>query len=155
MLNAIKASLLLVGLTAQAAIPPAALAQVATTGQITGTWEEDSGGLKLEMFDAGGSYAGRLVYAATLVEADGKTFKKDTKNPDPKLRSRSLQGVVILKNLKWHAGNRRWEGGTLYDGASGRSYSARVTLKGGKMEMRGYMGSPMLGRTVTFHRVTS
>jgi uncharacterized protein (DUF2147 family) len=57
-----------------------------------------------------------------------------------------------LQNLKWDPQDRRWEDGSLYDGTSGRTISARVSLVGGKMEMRVYMGSPMLGRTLTFRR---
>lgn len=134
---------------------PAVSAQVAAAPQIAGIWEAEDGRMKIEMFDAGGAYAGRLLWGRRAVEADGKTFKRDTHNPDPKLRNRSLQGITILENLRWDAKDRRWEGGTLYDGTSGRSISAHLRLVNGKLEMRGYMGSPMLGRTITFRRVQS
>lgn len=134
---------------------PAVWAQVAAPPQIAGIWEAEDGRMKIEMFDAGGAYAGRLLWGRRAVEADGKTFKRDTHNPDPKLRNRSLQGITILENLRWDAKDRRWEGGTLYDGTSGRSISAHLRLVNGKLEMRGYMGSPMLGRTITFRRAQS
>lgn len=127
--------------------------QVAQPAAIKGLWQAEDGSMKIDMFDAGGgNYAGRLIYGRRAVEADGKTFKRDVRNPDAKLRARSLEGITILNNLKWNAGNRRFEGGTLYDGTSGRTYSARVTIIGEKMELRGYMGSPLLGRTITFNR---
>jgi uncharacterized protein (DUF2147 family) len=124
------------------AIVPNVSAQTGSAPQIAGTWEAEDGRMKIEMFDAG-----RLIWGQRAVETDGKTFKRDTHNPDPKLRNRSLQGITILQNLKWDAKDRRWEGGTLYDGTSGRSISAHLRLVNGKLEMRGYMGSPMLGRT--------
>lgn len=131
---------------------PAASAQTASAPQIAGIWEAEDGRMKIEMFDAGGVYAGRLLWGQRAVEVDGKTFKRDMHNPDPKLRNRSLQGITILQNLKWDEKDRRWEGGSLYDGTSGRSISAHLRLVNGKLEMRAYMGSPMLGRTIAFRR---
>lgn len=147
-------TLLLAAIPASPAIlAPTAVAQTAAPPHLAGTWQAENGQMKIEMFEAGGAYAGRLLWGQRAVEADGKTFKRDVHNPDPTLRTRSLQGITILQNLKWDPKDRRWEGGSLYDGTSGRTISARVSLAGGKMEMRAYMGSPMLGRTLTFRRV--
>lgn len=130
-----------------------ASAQASSPSEIVGLWEAEDGSLKLEIFDAGGIYAARMVYGNRVVEADGKTFKKDVHNPDPKLRSRSLQGIVFVNNLKWDPRDRRWEGGTLYDGSSGRTYSGRASLVKGKLELRGYVGTSLLGQTMTMRRV--
>jgi len=152
MLHIIRASVLASLALSSIATVPAVSAQAASAPQIAGIWEAEDGRMKIEMFDAGGVYAGRLLWGQRAVEADGKTFKRDTHNPDPKLRNRSLQGITILQNLKWDEKDRRWEGGSLYDGTSGRSISAHLRLVNGKLEMRAYMGSPMLGRTLTFRR---
>ena len=130
-----------------------AFAQASSPNEIVGVWEAENGSLKFEMFDAGGTYAGRMIFGDRVVEADGKTFKKDVLNPDPKLRSRSLKGIVFVNNLKWDAADRRWEGGSLYDGSSGRTYSGRATLVNGKLELRGYVGTPVLGQTMLLRRV--
>lgn len=130
-----------------------AFAQASSPDEIIGVWEAEDGNVKFEMFDAGASYAARMIYGVRLVEADGKTFKKDTLNPDPALRNRSLERIVFLNNLKWDAGERRWEGGSFYDGSSGRTYSGRATLVNGKLELRGYMGTPLLGQTMVLRRV--
>jgi uncharacterized protein (DUF2147 family) len=129
-----------------------AFAQASSPSEIVGVWEAENGNLKFEMFDAGGSYAARMIYGNRLVEADGKTFKKDSLNPDPQLRGRSLEGIIFLNNLKWNAGNRHWEGGSFYDGSSGRTYSGRASLVNGKLELRGYLGTPLLGQTVVLRR---
>ncbi|KTF68294.1 hypothetical protein ATB93_14945 [Sphingomonas sp. WG] len=136
-----------------ATLLPVAAQTVAPT--IAGIWQAENGQMKIEMFERDGGYAGRLLWGQRAVEADGKTFKRDVHNPDPSLRTRSLQGITILQNLKWNAHAGRWEGGTLYDGTSGRRASARLTLADGKLEMRAYMGSPMLGRTIRFNRVSN
>ncbi|GGE85414.1 DUF2147 domain-containing protein [Sphingomonas prati] len=157
MFKSMEVSLLVVALTAATAVLPseAAFAQTASANEVVGLWEADNGSLKLDMFDAGGTYSARMLYGIRVMEPDGKTFRKDTNNPDPNLRTRSLERAVILKNLKWNAEERRWEGGSLYDGSSGRSVSARATMVKGKMELRAYLGTPIMGRTVTFHRVKS
>ena len=130
-----------------------AQAQTVTPDQIVGIWETDNGNVKFEMFDAGGSYSARSIYGERLVEADGKTFKKDTHNPDARLRGRSLEGIVFITNLKWNPRERRWDGGNMYVPASGRTISARATLVDGKLELRAYMGTPLMGRTMVLHRV--
>lgn len=155
MLKSVRGPLLAAALTAGMTGLPVgdAFAQASSPNEIVGIWEAENGNLKLEMFNAGGSYAARVIYGNRLVEADGKTFKKDTQNPDPNLRSRSLQGIVFINNLKWDASDRRWEGGSLYDGSSGRTYSGRATLVNGKLELRGYVGTPLLGQTMLMRRV--
>lgn len=155
MLKSVKGPLLAAALVAAMAGLPVgdAFAQATSPDEIIGVWESEDGNVKFEMFDAGGSYAARMIYGNRLVEADGKTFKKDSLNPDPQLRSRSLERIVFLNNLKWDAGERRWEGGSLYDGSSGRTYSGRASLVNGKLELRGYMGTPLLGQTMVLRRV--
>lgn len=130
-----------------------AFAQASSPSEIVGVWEAENGNLKLEMFDAGGSYAARMIFGVRVVEADGKTFKKDIQNPDPKLRSRSLEGIVFINNLKWDADTRRWEGGSLYDASSGQTISGRATLVDGKLELQAYMGVPLLGQAMVLRRV--
>jgi hypothetical protein len=49
-----------------------------------------------------------------------------------------------------------WTGGTIYDPLSGRTYAARLALDGDdRLEIRGYVGLPVLGRTTTWIRVGS
>lgn len=155
MLNSVMGTLLAAALAAATTALPTgeAVAQASSPHEIVGVWEAENGNIKLEMFDAGGSYAARMIYGKLLVEADGKTFKKDTLNPDPALRSRSLEGIVFVTDLKWDERERQWEGGNFYSGVTGRTMSAQAALVGGKMEVRAYMGAPLLGQTMVFRRV--
>lgn len=129
-----------------------AAAQASSPEEIEGVWETEQGNFKFEVFDAGGSFAARVIYGDRLMEADGKTFKKDIHNPDPKLRSRSLEGITFLTDLKWDPQDRRWEDGKFYDGSSGRTYSGRASIRDGALELRGYAGTPLLGRTMVLYR---
>lgn len=129
-----------------------AFAQANSPSEILGVWEAVDGSVKLEVFEAGDSYAARILYGKLLMEADGTTFKKDTLNPDPSLRSRSLEGIVFLDGLQWDADDGRWEDGRFYSGATGRTHSARATMVDEMMELRAYMGTPALGRTMVLRR---
>ncbi|MDQ0996208.1 uncharacterized protein (DUF2147 family) [Phyllobacterium ifriqiyense] len=155
MVKSVKGPLLAAVLTAGLIGSPVgeAVAQASSPDQIAGVWESEDGNIKLEMFDAGETYAARVLYGKLLVEADGKTFKKDTLNPDPNLRSRSLDRAVLVSNLKWDGADGRWEGGNFYSGATGQTHSAQAALVSGKLELRAYRGTTILGRTMVLRRM--
>ena len=154
MSNAFKRRLLAAAATAALALTAVeAAAQASSPDQIIGVWEAENGNIKLEMFDAGGSYAARMLYGKLVMEADGSTFKKDTLNPDPALRGRSLEGIVFVTELKWDERDRRWEGGNFYSGATGRTMSVQAEMVGETMQVRAYMGAPLLGQTMVLRRV--
>ena len=69
-------------------------------------------------------------------------------------KDKPIVGLTILRNLKRGEGEW-WEGGDIVDPKTGKLYKARVrTVDGGKkLEMRGFVGMPMLGRTQTWIRV--
>ncbi|MFG5121283.1 DUF2147 domain-containing protein [Methylorubrum sp. POS3] len=139
------------GLTAGLLIGHAS-AQTPAAREIVGVWAEDDGQLKFEVHEVNETYEAHLIHSARVMEADGRTFRADTFNPDPALRGRNLRGTVILSGLRWDQAVRRWEGGSLYDGSSGRTYSAYVSLVDGHMELRGYLGIPLLGQTIILRR---
>ncbi|NUB45486.1 DUF2147 domain-containing protein [Fertoebacter nigrum] len=148
MLKPIRTRLAIAALTA-ALLPTAALAQ---TDAILGTWQTTDGNLVIEVYDAGQSYAARMLHGALVVEADGTTFKKDTMNPDPALRSRSLEGIDFVSGLTWDSSDNRWEDGRIYQAATGQTASARVTIEGDTLNLRAYRGTPLAGRTIAFQR---
>ncbi len=121
------------------------MAQQPAADAIVGKWEADDGTSKLEMFRAGAEYQARLLYGNQLIERDGVTMKKDLKNPDPALRDRSLKNIVFATGLRF--GGSEWSGGSIYDAASGRTYRCKASMKAGKLQLRGYLGIPALGRT--------
>jgi uncharacterized protein (DUF2147 family) len=130
-----------------------AWAQASSPNDIIGTWETESHNFKFEVFNAGDSYAARIIFGDRLLAADGKTLRNDDFNPDPVLRGRPLKGAVFLTNLRWTNGARRWENGRFYDASSGRTYSGRAELVNGRLELRGYRGTPLLGQTLVLNRV--
>lgn len=146
-----RAALVLALATKILFVAPVADAEPSPADAIVGVWEADDGTVKLDMYRAGSEFQARMLYGNEIVEADNVTFKKDTKNPDPTLRSRSLKNVVVVTGLHWTDGE--WSGGSIYDASSGRTYNCKVTMQGGKMNLRGYLGIPAMGQTRAFHRV--
>jgi len=121
--------------------------------KILGNWLNQEKDGRIEIYKTGEKYFGKLVWGRDLMEADGKTPRKDrtdTKNSDPKLRSRPLLGLVLLTNFTY--GDGEWSGGKIYDPKSGKTYSCTMKLKGDKLEIRGYVGLSMFGRTTVWTR---
>ena len=58
-------------------------------------------------------------------------------------------GMEIIRGGQKVDGKDVWDAGKILDPENGKNYSARFTpIEGGKkMEMRGYLGTPILGRT--------
>jgi uncharacterized protein (DUF2147 family) len=64
-------------------------------------------------------------------------------------------GMEIIRGGQQSDGKAVWEGGKILDPENGKNYSLRLTpIEGGKrLEVRGFIGSPLLGRTQTWVRV--
>ena len=64
-------------------------------------------------------------------------------------------GLEIIRGGKKVEDKEVWEGGKILDPNNGTDYRLRLTpIDGGKkLEVRGYIGTPMLGRTQTWVRV--
>jgi uncharacterized protein (DUF2147 family) len=118
---------------------------------IIGAWETDVKDAKMEVFKSGDYYHGKLLWGNKVVEADGKSSKKDTKNPDAKLKNRNILGITNLTGLKFDGG--KYLNGKIYDPPSGKTYDCKAWLENGKLHLRGYIGFSMLGQTAVWHRL--
>ena len=112
---------------------------------IIGDWLTENNEGKVTIYKQGNLYFGKI--------SGGKTpGRKDTKNPDVNLRNNELIGTVILKNFKFTGGS--WEKGTIYDPNSGKTYDCILKIKNNNktLDIRGYIGLAMFGRTSTWTR---
>ena len=131
-------------------ITVAGFAQKLSPSQIEGIWLCDD--FKIEVFKSGNTWSAKLLWSKDMFEADGKTPKKDLKNPDAKLRGRSIQGVTHITELVYEDGE--YVNGKLYSVQDGNTYSLKGELKSANnLETRGYKGVPMLGKTFKWKRV--
>lgn len=117
----------------------------AQSDPILGKWQNPSGEGRIEIYKKGEKFYGKLYWIKD-------SAKKDTKNPDPKLRTRNIQGLEILSGFVKES--KTYVDGTIYDPKSGKTYSCKMTLKGDdKLDIRGYIGISMLGRSETWTRI--
>jgi uncharacterized protein (DUF2147 family) len=63
-----------------------------------------------------------------------------------------VEGMVIMWGVKKNGD--QWDGGQILDPHNGKTYRVKLSLKddGQKLDVRGYIGMPMLGRTQTWIR---
>ena len=73
----------------------------------------------------------------------------DDRKDQPKI------GMEIIRGGQQSDGKTVWEGGKILDPENGKNYSLRQTpIDGGKkLEVRGFIGAPILGRTQTWIRI--
>jgi len=63
-------------------------------------------------------------------------------------------GLQIIRDARKTEGKDVWEGGEILDPNNGKVYRAKAKLvdAGRKLDLRGYVGVPMMGRTQTWIR---
>lgn len=126
-------------------VPNISLANNSNSDVILGEWLSQEKDGKISIFKQGDKFYGKISW--------GKTpGKKDVNNPDPKLKNRDIVGLVILQDFKFTGST--WEDGKIYDPKSGKTYDCIIKSKDNNkiLEIRGYIGTPMFGRTATWTR---
>ena len=97
-------------------------------------------------------YKGRITWLAEPLDENGN-IKTDTKNPNKNLRNQTIEGLVVIDNLKFN-NNNTWSNGTIYDARSGKTYSLSARLEDkNTLFMRGFIGFSLIGKTTTWTRV--
>ena len=95
-----------------------------------------------------GKYYGKIVWLKEPNNAQGKP-RTDINNPKKERQNDALMGLQLLKNFE-KDGAHGYSGGTIYDPKNGKTYSCKMTLNGDKLDVRGYVGISLLGRTTTW-----
>jgi uncharacterized protein (DUF2147 family) len=117
---------------------------------IIGTWLTASGKAKVKIYKENGRFNGKIVWLKTPTYEDGKP-KVDKNNPDKAKQSTPLLGLNMLKDFKFD--EDEWEDGTIYDPENGKTYSCFIKYRDGKLDLRGYIGISLIGRTQTWFKV--
>ena len=84
----------------------------------------------MQVFKLEGRYVGRIV----AYEVHGK---RDEKNPNPELRNRPIVGIEMFEGFVFNVPTGRWEGGTIYDFSSGRTFACILWFEDGDDETHG------------------
>jgi uncharacterized protein (DUF2147 family) len=130
-------------------------AQAATDANSpVGVWktiDDETGKAKslVEISESGGQLHGRII----------KLFNPSKPNPtcekcEGDKKDQPITGMEILWGLKKRGDE--WAGGQVLDPQKGKVYNAKLALaeNGSKLNLRGYIGFSMLGRTQTWLRET-
>jgi uncharacterized protein (DUF2147 family) len=120
---------------------------------ICGIWWNKDKDAKIKIYSSYSKYFGQIHWLKNPLDSVTNKPKLDKNNPDEEARKRPIMGLLILKNLVWDDGDQEWDDGDIYDPKSGNTYSLTCTLKDkNTMELRGYLGISLLGRTDTWMR---
>ncbi len=93
--------------------------------KIIGIWLNEDNTNKIEIYNTGNSYSGKIVWLSTS-ESNPKLQPKDINNPDTKLRNRNILGMEIITGLQ-HS-NGKWVNGTIYSPKKGIYANCKVEL---------------------------
>ncbi|WP_247422473.1 DUF2147 domain-containing protein [Ralstonia pseudosolanacearum] len=118
-----------------------------------GTWKtiDDATGKpkgEVQIVEKDGVFSGRV----TNILKEEDRAKVCTQCTDDR-RDQPIVGLTILKELK-KTGANEWAGGNILDPENGKVYSAKMSLSedGRKLNVRGFLGISLLGRTQTWVR---
>lgn len=120
--------------------------------KILGTWLNESGKAKVKIVKRGTKFYGKIIWLRDPNDESGKQ-KLDKENPKKELKTKPIVGLEILKGFKY-VGDKKWEGGTIYDPENGKTYDCNIAMKDNNtLKIRGYVGISLLGRTTVWSRV--
>ncbi len=120
--------------------------------QVTGKWktiDDETGEAKsiVEIYEQNGKIYGKIVEILNPAKKNAKCTKCSGSDKD-----KPLLGLVIIKGLV--KDDDEWTDGDILDPNKGKLYSCTIEMDGkDKLEVRGYMGISLLGRTQVWHRV--
>ncbi len=138
-------SVFLMGLVA-----PATVNTVKDGDDVLGLWWTDDKRAKIQIYKKGNEYWGKIAWLKEPLNDEGKP-KVDSNNNDKSLRTRPVMGMDLISGFTYEKG--KWVDGDVYDPDNGKTYSCVMKLKGDKLEVRGYIGLTMFGRTVVWSKV--
>ncbi len=115
-----------------------------------GLWYNDAKTAKVQITKAAsGKFNGKIVWLKEPLE-NGKP-RTDQLNPDEQLRKRPILGLKILSDFE-KEGDDKYVDGKIYDPKNGKTYSCKMTYKGKTLDIRGYIGISLIGRTTVWER---
>ena len=104
----------------------------------------------VRLTEAGGVLTGKIEKLTDPAKQETVCDKCTDARKDQK-----VLGMTIVEGVKKNADEPYWDGGTILDPNNGKVYKVRMKpVDGGRrLEVRGYIGMPLLGRTQTWIRV--
>ena len=142
-----RSMILVAGLVLSSIAFPASAQQVKAP---TGLWLTENERSVVELYQCKKGEPLLCGKIAWIIEGG---MQHDTKNPDASKHDTPLCGLTILSGLRME-NPTRWTGGKVYKADEGDTYDASMTiLSDNSVEVRGYMGISMFGKSQKWKRV--
>ena len=125
-------------------------AQTVNPDAIVGNWLTGSKKGVVQIYKEGNKYNGKIIWLQTPNYEDGKP-KVDKHNPDVAKQKTPLMGLNMLSGFVFEGD--KWVNGTIYDPEKGKTYSCKISMKGDMLDVRGFIGISLIGRTDTWYKV--
>lgn len=119
--------------------------------QIEGKWktiDDETGQAKsiVEVFKkTDGKYYAKVVQLLIKPKDPNCSGCKDDRKGKP------ILGMEVVRGM--HKDGSEFTGGTITDPKTGKTYKCNITREGDKLNVRGYLGLSLIGRTQTWHAV--
>lgn len=119
--------------------------------QIEGKWktiDDESGKPKsiVEIFKkSNGKYYGKISQLLIKPTDPNCSHCKDDRKGKP------ILGMEVIRDLKKN--ENEFDGGTITDPKTGKTYKCSIKKEGDKLIVRGYIGFSLIGRNQTWHKV--
>jgi len=113
------------------------------------TFDDQTGDAKsiVEISEKGGKYHGKVIEILNPAKKDSKCEKCPGND-----KGKPIEGLEIIKNLSKKG--EEYTGGTIIDPQSGKEYKCSIKTNGKtKLEVRGYVGISLIGRTQTWAKM--
>ena len=125
--------------------------------EVLGKWNtiDDETGRKksiVEIYKKENKLYGKVIELFRLPEED-QNPKCDKCDEDDPRYNKFVLGMEILKGLEWDGDE--WDDGTILDPKNGKVYSCKLWLEDGDLQVRGYIGFSLIGRSQTWLKVKS
>jgi len=124
-------------------------AQTLKGEELLGTWLVGNSKAKIKIYKNGSKFNGKIVWLKEPTYSDG-TAKIDKNNPDLAKQKQPLLGLDLLKDFVFE--DNHWDNGTIYNPENGKTYKCKITYRDGKLDVRGYIGFTLIGRTDVWFR---
>lgn len=122
---------------------------------IVGVWKNGEGTGMIRIYKNGEKYQGKIVWLKEPNDPDTGKPKLDKNHPDESVRTRPVLGMINTWGFEYK-GKKLWDDGKIYDPKNGNTYDCTMKLKDqNSLEVRGYIGVSLIGRTDVWTRQVS
>lgn len=119
---------------------------------IQGVWKTGEGNAMVRIYKNGDKYQGKVVWLKEPIDPETGKPKVDKFHPDEASRTRPVLGLINVWGFVYQEKNV-WSEGNIYDPKNGNTYSCTIKMiSPNTIEVRGFIGVSLIGRTDTWTR---